>query len=317
MPSRSFCPGSLLLLAALLPSGLQAQAPITLPGNWVFPENITSDQAGNIYVGNLGTGGVFRIRPNSTTVESWIAPGAYGSNSVAGVLADERSNTLWVCSNNLKEVGVDVAGGDSVSTLKGFDLRTGQGKISVPLPTAPAFCNDIAIGRDGSAYVSNSSSAEILRLRPGAKALEIWFSDPALQPKDGVGLDGLAFGDDGSLYVDRFDPGDIYRIESKGGKAGKVTRLKTSRPLANTDAIRPLGHNRYLLVEGAGRLDRMTIKGDSAIVETLKDGFDSPTGATRVGNVVWVSEAQFGFLFDPAMKGKKPAPFRIYPVPLE
>ena len=48
-----------------------------------------------------------------------------------------------------------------------------------------------------------------------------------------------------------------------------------------------------------------------------KDGFDTPTGATRVGNVVWVSEVQFGFLFDPAKKGQKPAPFRIYPVPVK
>ena len=316
MQLRPLYAGSLLLLALDL-SGLRAQAPITLPGDRVFPENISSDRAGNIYVGNFGSGGVFRIKPHGTAVESWIAPGAYGTNSVAGVLADERSNTLWVCSNSLKEVGVDVAGGDSASTLKGFDLRTGQGRISVPLPTSPSFCNDIAIGRDGSAFVSNSSSAEILRLRPNAKVLEIWFSDPTLQPKDGVGLDGLAFGEDGSLYVDRYDPGDIYRIEIKGDKAGRVTRLGTSRALVNTDAIRPLGHDRFLLVEGGGRLDRMTIKGDSALVETLKDGFDTPTGATRVGNVVWVSEAQFGFLFDPAMKGKKPAPFRIYPVPLQ
>ena len=78
----------------------------------------------------------------------------------------------------------------------------------------------------------------------------------------------LAFGDDGSLYVDRYDPGDIYRIEVKGGKAGKATKLQTSRALVNTDAIRPLGNNRFLLVEGGGRVDRMTIKGDSAIVET-------------------------------------------------
>jgi sugar lactone lactonase YvrE len=312
---RSLCAG-LILPLALNPSSLRAQRPITLPGDRVFPENISSDKAGNIYVGNLGAGGVFRIKPNSTVVESWIAPGAYGSNGVLGVLADERSNTLWVCSNALKEVGIDIAGGDSISSLKGFDLKTGQGKISVPLPTTPSFCNDIAIGPDGSAFVSNSSSAEILRLAPNAKALEIWFSDPGLQPKDGTGLDGLAFGDDGSLYVDRYDPGDIYRIEVKGGKAGKATKLQTSRTLVNTDAIRPLGNNRFLLVEGGGRVDRMTIKGDSAIVETLKDGFDTPTGATRVGNVVWVSEAQFGFLFDPAKKGQKPAPFRIYPVPL-
>lgn len=305
------------LLLILSPSWLGAQTPITLPGNKVFPENISSDNAGNIYVGNLGMGGVFRIKPNSTTVESWIPPAAYGSNAILGVLADDRSNTLWVCSNSLKEFGIDIAGGDEVSTLKGFDLKTGKGKISVPLPTTPSMCNDIAIGPDGAAYVSNSSSAEILRLAPNAKVFEIWFSDPSLQPKGGTGLDGLAFGDDGNLYVDRFEPGDIYRIPVRGGKAGKAVKLLTSRPLANTDGLRPLGNNRFLLVEGAGRVDRMTIKGDSAIVETLKDGFDTPTGATRIGNVVWVSEAQFGYLFDPNKKGQKPAPFRIYPVPIK
>jgi streptogramin lyase len=316
MRLRSISAG-LSVLLALNPSVLRAQAPITLPGDKVFPENISSDRAGNIYVGNLGSGGVFRIMPNSTVVESWIAPGAFGSNAVLGVLADDRSSTLWVCSNSMKEAGVDIAGGDSISALKGFDLETGQGKISVPLPTRPSFCNDIAIGPDGSAFVSNTSSAEILRLPPKGKAFEIWFSDPGLQPKGGNGLDGLAFGEDGSLYVDRYDPGDIYRIEVKGGKAGKAARLQTSRALVNTDAIRPLGNNQFLLVEGGGRVDRMTIKGDSAIVETLKDGFDTPTGATQVGNVVWVSEAQFGFLFDPAKKGQKPAPFRIYPVPVK
>jgi hypothetical protein len=123
--------------------------------------------------GTLVPGGVFRIKPNSTVVESWIAPGAYGSNAVLGVLVDERSNTLWVCSNSMKEAGVDIAGGDSISALKGFDLETGQGKISVPLPTRPSFCNDIAIGPDGSAFVSNTSSAEILRLPPKGKAFEI------------------------------------------------------------------------------------------------------------------------------------------------
>lgn len=163
---RSAC-AALGLLLALDPSGLRAQAPITLPGDRVLPESISSDGAGNIYVGNLGTGGVSRIRPHGTVAESWIAPGAYGTNAVLGVLADERSNTLWVFSNSMLKVGIDIP------------------------------------------------------------------------------------------------------------------------------------------------------KGDSAIVETLKNGFDTPTGATRVGNVVWVSEAQGGFLFDPAKKGQKPAPFRIYPVPIE
>jgi sugar lactone lactonase YvrE len=101
MQLRSISAG-LSVLLAFNPSVLRAQAPITLPGNKVFPENISSDKAGTIYVGSLGAGGVFRIKPNSTVVESWIYPGAYGTNAVLGVLVDEPSNTLWVCSNSLK-----------------------------------------------------------------------------------------------------------------------------------------------------------------------------------------------------------------------
>lgn len=308
-----WAPIALLLLAPQL----AAQAPIVLPGDNVFPESITSDKAGNIYVGNLGEGGVFRVKAGGTSVEPWIAPGAHGSNAILGVLADDRSNTLWACSNDLHVVGVSVPGGDKVSTLKGFDLRTGKGKASFPFPNTPSMCNDITVGPDGSVYVSNSSSAEILRLAPGSQQLEVWFSDPSLQPKDATGLDGLAFGADGSLYIDRYDPNDIYRIPVKDGKAGKAVKLKTSRPVVNPDALRPLGGDRFLLVEGGGAVDVMTIRGDSAHIETLKDGFDTPTGAASVGNMVWISEAQFAYLFDPAKKGQKPAPFRIYPVEMK
>jgi hypothetical protein len=40
----------------------------------------------------------------------WIRPGAFGSRAIFGVLADENSNTLWACSNDLSAVGVLVAG---------------------------------------------------------------------------------------------------------------------------------------------------------------------------------------------------------------
>ena len=61
----------------------------------------------------------------------------------------------------------------------------------------------------------------------------------------------------------------------------------------------------------------MTIKGDSAIVETLEGGFDTPTGATRSAKWFGSVRPREGSLFDPAKKGQKPAPFRIYPVPVK
>ncbi len=295
-----------------------AEPSIALPGDHVFPENIASTRDGTLYVGSLGAGGVFRISGQRPPPELWIKPGAFGSRSVLGVLADERANRLWVCSNDLSAAGVPGPNNEPGSSLKGFDLRTGEGKVSLPLPGEHTLCNDVAVGVDGSVFVTNTFSPQILRLPPGGSRLEVWLSEPSLQPPNGgAGLDGIAFGADGNLYVDTFDPGDLYRIDVHQGKAGRVTKLHPSRRLQLTDALRALGRNRFLLVEGAGRLDRITVHGDEVLVETLREGFEGPTAATVLGHTAWVAEGQLSYVFDSSKKGQQPKlPFRIYAVRL-
>jgi hypothetical protein len=61
---------------------------------------------------------------------------ASGSQSITGVFADDTSKTLWACSNDLSALGGPSGGGDHVAALKGFDLKTGVAKRSVPLPGA-------------------------------------------------------------------------------------------------------------------------------------------------------------------------------------
>ena len=61
----------------------------------------------------------------------------------------------------------------------------------------------------------------------------------------------------------------------------------------------------------------MTVAGDEARIETLKDGLAGPVSVSQVGDTAWVAEGQLTYLFDPALKGKKPnLPFRIVAVPL-
>jgi len=85
-------------------------------------------------------------------------------------------------------------------------------------------CNDIAIGADGSVYVTDSFTPNIFRLAPGASALEVFITDPRLAPApNGVGLDGIAFGADGHLYVTQFIPGALFRITIRGDDAGIET----------------------------------------------------------------------------------------------
>jgi sugar lactone lactonase YvrE len=292
----------------------RAETPIGVPDK-SHPESVTATSDGTLYIGSFNQGGVIRAAPGGKT-EQFISPGANGTRSVLGVLADEKSRTLYVCSNDLSGSGVAGPGETKGAWLKTFDLATGAPKASFQLKDPKSLCNDIAIGGDGTAYVTDSFAPTVYSLKPGGTALDVWATDPLLAPaKDGVGLDGIAVGSDGSLYVTTFIPAKLFRIAIKDGKAGEVTELKPSRPLDHADAMRAFGGD-FLLVEGAGRLDKVTVTGDEARVDVIKDGLSEPVSVTQVGNTGWIAEGKLSYLIGPN-KGKDPGPFAITPVPLK
>ncbi|WP_246697001.1 SMP-30/gluconolactonase/LRE family protein [Methylobacterium planeticum] len=292
---------------------------VALPGDAVYPESVTATSDGTFYVSSFASGGVIRVRPGEAQGEIWIKPGAFGTRSTFGVLADERSNTLWVCSNDLSALGVPGPSDVPGSALKAFDLKSGEGRLSIPLPT-PALCNDIALAPDGTGYVTNTAAPQILRLKPGDHAFEVFATDPRFGPNGkGAGLDGIAFGQDGDLYVNTFSKAELFRVEVKDGAAGRITQLTPSRALKMADGLRPAGDGSFLMAEGGGSLDRVTIVGDAAKIETLHDGIaGGATGVAKVGDTAWVTEGQLAYLLDPSKKGgTPPLPFRIFPVRLK
>jgi sugar lactone lactonase YvrE len=200
--------------------------------------------------------------------------------------------------------------------LKAFDLKTGALKGSTTFPGGTGFCNDIAIGRDGAAYVTDTINPRILRLKPGVKEFEVWIENPVFGTK-GYNLDGIAFGGDGHLYVNTYEGGKLFRVAVRSdGSAGDVTEVEASTLLDHPDGLRHVKGNTFLMIEGAGRLDRITVDGNTAKAEVLKDGMKAPVAVTQVGDVAWALEGQLGVLFDPKQKGSAPAPFRAYAVPL-
>jgi streptogramin lyase len=307
-----------LLLGFTAQSTTQKFESIPLPGTKAFPESITSASDGALFVGRLAEGGIVRIKPRSAESTVFVRPGASGSRSILGVFADEAASTLWACSNDLSALGGSASGSDTESTLKGFDLKTGVGKRSVPLPGTHAFCNDITVDSRGSVYVTDSANPTILKLSAGATTFEVFARDSAFSPpQGGNGLDGIAFGSDGNLYVTTYTVGKLIRVEVKNGRAGRVTTLHSTHHLQFPDALRAVGNNSFLLIEGSGSLDRVVIQGDAFVVTPIHSGFTTPTSVTRIGTTAWVSEGQLSFFFDPSKKNRSPSlPFRIYGVPL-
>jgi hypothetical protein len=307
-----------LVLSFTVEAATQKVESIAIPGAKAFPESITSTSDGALFVGRLGDGGIVRVKPSTAESTVFIQPGASGSRSILGVFADEPSSTLWACSNDLSALGGPAPGSDTASALKGFDLKTGDGKRSVLLPGSHAFCNDITVDAKGSVYITDSANPTILKLSPGATTFEVFAHDSAFSPpQGGAGLDGIAFGSDGNLYVTTYTAGELFRVEVKDGRAGRVTKLTANRHLQFPDALRALGTNSFLVIEGSGRLDRVVIRGDAFAVTPIHDGFATPTSVARIGTTAWVSEGQLSFFFDPSKRNLSPSlPFRIYGVPL-
>src|SRR5215813_6514632 len=187
----------------------------------LFPESITSLKDGTIILGSV-PGGVYKIKPGETEAKPFIAREGNGFTTLLGVFADEKANTLWVCNTG-------------PGVLKSFDLGTGKAKGSYPMPTG-AVCNDIAVADNGTAYASDTAGAKLFMLKKGGTALEQAAADPLL-----AGVDGIAFGDKNTLYVNSVTAGKLIKIDlGPDGKSTKVTELKLSGALGAPDGLRAL-----------------------------------------------------------------------------
>jgi hypothetical protein len=295
---------SALALAAMTGSAAAA-TDITLDVPMAFPESLTSTANGTVYIGSLSQGAVYRALPGERAAKPFISKTAGNFGLVLGVLADTPTDSLWVCDDN----------GDH-AYLKTFSLKAGTLKKTYELPGG-GFCNDIALkGRD--AYITDTKGGRILKLASGSDALTVWYTHDKSDPS----LDGLVW-QGNVLYTNTYNGNALIRITANpDGSAGKGENLKPSMDIYQPDGMRLSSDGKILMVEGRGkdgngRLDEVTVSGDTATIRVIKDKYMLPTAVTVVGNTAYVLEAKLNYQRDPALKGKDPAPFKAYAVPLK
>lgn len=304
------------LIAAVPAPANPAQKPIELPGGNVFAENLDVDRDGTAYVGNV-LGGVLKVSLKNGKASHWIKPGDFGTGSILGVLVDPINKMVWVCSNDFSDAKIIIAGADKGAHLKGFDLKTGKGKTSLKFPIDKAFCNDIAVGKDGSVYATETNQSHIYRWKPGTPQLVDWLYDPVLALNGKSGLDGIAFGGDGQLYVNNWQTNVLVRIAIKpDGSPGALTNLALSRTPVMADGLRLIDGLQFAMAEGGGKVSLVTVSGDKAEVLPLAEDLKEATGVAVHDGAIWYSQGHMGAVFNPEARAQPMPPSQITPVAL-
>lgn len=268
--------GAALACLFAAPAFAQDAATITI-GEKVFPESIASTPAGDLLIGSFTGGTVYRVPAGGATAEPWIT--GIGP-TIVGVFA--HGETAYVCSNG--------AMGSGAAALKTFSLATAEETGSYDFPDG-GFCSDIAVGPDGTVYVTHLNFVEggdgrVLRLTDAG--LEVVLADPAIR-----GIDGIAFLGD-TLIANDLLTGALYRIET-GDEPVTYTALTLSQPLAGPDGMRTTEDGSALLIaeQYGNKIVSVTVDGDSATVTDVATGFEGPAGVAQVGDKAYVVEAGF------------------------
>jgi streptogramin lyase len=320
---------ALAALAALLccapavaaPPPSHTPAVLPLPPDW-YPESVAVGPDGAFYVGSWRQGAVAKLRPGAAEPEVLVPPGSNGLANGQGVLVDAAAGRLWVCSGSMGFTTVPM----TPSALKAYDLATGAPRGSWPMPDR-GYCNDLAQDGRGVLYVTDSLHPRVLRLTPGAAALEVWAEDPALGGGEGgYFLNGVAVTAEG-LYVSAVAAVPyILRIGLRSdGAADPVTRIPAPRVLKNVDAIRAVAPGRLVLFESnafgtdgpyGSAVTLAQIEGDRiADLETVVGGLNDASSGVVAGGRVWFIESKYGLLL--AHKGDDAAVPRGVPFDLQ
>ena len=250
------------------------------------PESLTLAPDGVLIAGSAGSPYVYAVRKGAGSAERFIDASADGPDVFFfGQLADAAANTLWTCQ--LKPAAGVPTG--RKSSLRGFDLKSGKEKLRWDLPGAGSTCNDFVVGPDKALYIADTTNSKIYRLAPGAGVPELFLEDRVL-----LGIDGITFLD-GVLYVNNVWFNKLYRIPiDPAGKPGAPVDIWMDAPVKGPDGMRAARGRLFVAENGAGKVDALTIKGDTAHVVVLKDGLNTPTGVEPVGDTLWFSERGTG-----------------------
>jgi sugar lactone lactonase YvrE len=227
---------SACVASALSPFAVAADAAptaITLKAPGSLPEGVEYDSKNKRFlVGSLSEGTVYSIANDGTRKPFIQDPDLKSS---VGIEVDEERNRLLVANSDAAVFRGQAAG---QAKLGIYDLTSGKRIAMIDLAAAGPkdakshFANDVAVGKDGSVYVTNTMARVIYKVDAKNTA-------SVLVPNSfGAGqvmLNGIEAHPSGYLLVADSTAGELYKVPLSN--PGSLTKVKLPEPVTGADGI--------------------------------------------------------------------------------
>ncbi len=173
----------------------------------LFPEGVEYDAQNHRFLISSLTQGSIGAVDDQGNYEVFIEDDDFGAT--IGIEIDQARHRLLVCVSDPTTAGV--------AALGSYDLTTGERQfftdlIAVADDQAPHFANDVAVDRQGNAYVTDSFSPIVYKIDPQGKA-SVFLRDDTFQPSPGAfGLNGVVYHPEGYLVVGFSETATLYTV---------------------------------------------------------------------------------------------------------
>lgn len=259
------------------------------PEQPLLMESVAFDDGGRLLVSSIHQAGVFRLAMDGTLARFTREGDTQG---VFGMIADRERGHLWITSANTLYDQVEGEGG---SALMRLDLGSGEVQAVYALPEAGHQLSDLALGPDGTVFVSDSAGGGIYMLSPGSGRLEHLVDAP-----ERASPQGLIVSDDGRwLIFSNYGTG-LQRVVVSTG-AMQAVRMPEGRGIRGLDGLARDGNRIIAIHNGSppGRVVALTLAPDWTAVtafEMLFDGapLSEPTNGFISGDsFIFVARSQW------------------------
>lgn len=266
---------------------------IVLPGDAVFPEGIAT-RGHYIYSGSSADGTIFKARRGSKEAKI-LSAGTAERTSAIGMKVDKKGHLLVAGGATGIVWVIDRFTGATLGSFKDNGAYT---------PGGSTFLNDIAIARNGDAYVTDSFRAVIYRIPAAALAapvlnapLEAWLllDGTPIVYQAGFNLNGIVARGNSTLLVVQSNTGKLFKVKIATKTVSEVTVVGTT--LTGGDGMILDDNKLYVVHEG--KVDVLKVKAGmkkaAKLRKTITDPtFDSPTTAALFKGRLYVVNSQFG-----------------------